>query len=151
MTKTEEVKEVKEPKIVPALYLGERSNAFGSIFQVFRISKSDTVAFNRIRGVIFGQCYGYDIANGKMKVRPDTIESNMIPTEQEELEFHSQKEIIKFIRLKKQKAMQLKKPHKDIDLAVDLLLPFTQSMDSITLSRFVGYLEYRLSKRKTKR
>lgn len=148
MTKT---KEVKEPKIVPALYLGERSNAFDSIFQVFRISESDVVSFNGIRGVFFGQCYGYDIANDTMKVRPDTIESNMIPTEQEELEFHSQKEIVKFIRLKKQKAMQLKKPHKDIDLAVNLLLPFTRSMDSITLSRFVEYLKYRLSKRKTKR
>jgi hypothetical protein len=148
VTKT---KEVKEPKIVPALYLGERSNAFDSIFQVFRISESDVVSFNGIRGVFFGQCYGYDIANGTMKVRPDTIESNMIPTEQEELEFHSQKEIVKFIRLKKQKAMQLKKPHKDIDLAVNLLLPFTRSMDSITLSRFVEYLKYRLLKRKTKR
>lgn len=149
MKKNETIKK-KTPDIVPALYLGERVSAIGNIHQVFKAPMCGELFFKGIKQVHFGDSYEYDRANGTMKTRPKQIKGRLKASIKDEHTYHAQKEIVKLQRLKNRKALEIKKPHKDIDRAIELLRPFTNGMGSIDLHRFVEYLENRLSKGRRK-
>ena len=143
---------MKKEKAKPsyeALYLGENlKNGYGDISHQFRTSRGEIVHFKQIRGLVFGDVVFVD--KDCLAVRPKTIESKLSPTEKERLEYGAMKEIVKHERLRRRKAIEMKKPHKDIVRAVALLRPFARGMDRLMLKRFAEYLETQLS-RKTKK
>ena len=140
---------MKAKYCVEYVYLGERVEAFDGIKQLFRNKKGEFARYSGVRDVYFGNSY-LITDDGKIKARfPDRPDKQTVfSTEQEELDYEAHKELAKDYRLRKRKAMELKKPHKDIVRALNLLRPFTRKMDSITLRRFSEYLQNQLSRQK---
>jgi hypothetical protein len=130
------------------IYLGERLDLLGGIQHAFRASGGRIMKFsdNLGRGLYFGDSYLVSAA-GTIAVPPKKCERPRLKiTEQERLDFELQKELVKVERLKRRKALEIKKPHADIVAALELLRPFVRGADNFTLRRFVGYLEHQLSK-----
>lgn len=130
------------------MYLGERVHWSNKIIQLFKSRDGKEYHFKGIKAWV-GNCYRLETGD-KMQRRPEVLETNWEMSEKEKLEYEAQKEIVKFHRLNQRKAMELKKPHKDIVQAIYLLKKFYHSMDSIDRKRFMQYLDNQLSKRKNK-
>lgn len=128
-----------------AIYLGERYEHF-RISQCFRTAMGEIFRYSGIKDLCVGDSYLVS-KDGFIAQRPKLAENPKLTlTEQERLDFAAAKEIIKHVRERKKKAMELKKPHPDIVRAIALLKPFARSMDRINLDRFTDYLRNQLSK-----
>jgi hypothetical protein len=151
--KKKPVEENRKPaNIVPALYLGERVTSFGDIVQSFRVlGQKERLTFTGIRNIYAGEAYEYDLNNNTMKIRPARLDCIDKMTEADEREFELHKELAKHRRLERQKAMNLKKPHRDIVRAIDLLRPFCRNASTLEIRRFTEYLGNQLSKKPAKR
>ena len=131
------------------VYLGERVDAhFRQISQWFRSAKGDISRFVGVRGIYVGESYLLTKKGSiKAKFPPQPKTQSVFLEAQERLDYEAHKEIAKHQRLCRKKALTLKKPHRDIVAALELLRPFTRRMDTLTLRRFAEYLENQLSKR----
>lgn len=143
--KTEYTKEV--------VYLGEEVGFGSKIRQVFRDKKGEQYSFFGIKGFLFfGESY-LMTEGGVMLTRnpPQPEKQTVFATEKERLTYEANKEICKYIRERRKKLMDIKKPHPDIVRAISLLRPFTRDMDFLVLSRFCNYLQQQLSKKEGKK
>lgn len=136
---------------VPAIYLGERVECLFGIRHVFRTKAGDILRYKGLRGHLwYGDIY-LTSKNGSIQTRPEKaplgLDSGLEPTEQDRLDYELHKELAKDYRLRNRKAMELKKPHRDIVKALELLRPFMRHADTYTIKRFTGYLENQLSKK----
>lgn len=89
------------------------------------------------------------LAGDRMKVRPEQVDG-WEPSEQERAVYESQKLIVKSARLKRQKNMQIKKPHENIARAISLLRPFMRGLSHYDQTRFIGYICNEASKKQKK-
>ena len=130
------------------MYVGERSDVFDRITQVFVDRKGNEIRFKGIKGIHVGGCYLCDTKAGKMNVRPDKVPNDGFEmTDELWKKYEAAKVVIKDIRLTNRKIMEVKKAHPDIVRAVNLLKPFTRNLGKYELSRFTRYLENELSKK----
>ncbi len=135
--------------MVPFLYIGDDLCAIRGPQQMFRDAKGKMMRFSGVRGLWAGDSYMIDVANGTIKTRPEPVYGTKLEMSKQEWERHEGTKLaIKHYRERRCKAMELKKPHRDIVAAIKLLKPFARDMDSLTLSRFTGYIQNELSKKK---
>lgn len=127
------------------LFLGERVDHMGNIFQLFRDRNGEQFRYTKIKRPFFGDCYEID-KEEKMKTRPESVKG-FEPTDKERLEYEAQKLCVVAERLSRKRAMKLRSPHPDIVRAIKLLRPFYRSMTRTDQNRFTQYLENELSKR----
>ena len=138
---------------VPAIYLGERVEVLSGIRHTFRTPEGRILSYKSLRGHLwFGDIYLTSKA-GSIQTRPEKAPYDksenlgLEATKQDHLDYELHKELAKDYRLRNRKAMELKKPHRDILKALELLRPFMRGADTYTIKRFAGYLENQLSKK----
>lgn len=130
------------------MYVGERVSQMGKVYQLFKNKRGKTFPFSGLRYALLGHCYEM--------AKDQTLKTNLSAagvegwemTEAEHIECEAQKQVVKTHRLKKRKAMELKKPHTDIVRAICLLRPFVRSLDLWDQKRFMDYIANACSKRK---
>jgi hypothetical protein len=131
---------------VEVLYLGKTIDSIGNIRHLFRDKKGQRHLFRSIKLACFGDCFM--MINDTLARRPEALENpSIFPTEAERLDYETRKLIVAHSTELKRKIMFIKKPHKDIVYAINLLRPFCKSMDFLTLERFTAYLKQQISKK----
>lgn len=131
---------------VLVMFLGERADNFDGINQLFVDKKGEKHLFRGLKYVWFGNVY--EMTDGKMKVRPEAVESDWTPTEEQRLEYEAQKLAVCAIRERRKKKNLSRKPHKDILRAVELLRPFYKPLSKWDRERLTDWLTHQLSKAK---
>lgn len=133
-----------KPKIVEALYLGESSNFNGDVFQDFRFKDGSIHNWSGRKNVWSGTSYQVEKSGGVylMARRPKEFEKPKLQmTSEERVKYEALKITVKAARLLKRKAMDIKRPHADIQKAIELLGPFARSLDLLDLDRFFKYIK----------
>lgn len=136
-------------KTFPVMFIGERVSWRGKVIQVFKDKKGEEHVFSGIKNLWFGSVY--KIEDNKMSVKPTPIESDWKPTEKDEIEYESQKIVVRAHRQSKLKALKLKKPHANIARAVELIRPFYWHLPSLDRRRFLEWFENEISKKVKKK
>lgn len=134
------------------MYHGERVAPYGGhIRQLFKDETGKEYFFAGVKSVWVGSTYEL-LPGDKMAVKPERFDNDgWVMSEKEQTEYEAQKEIAKQIRAERMKVMKLKRPHKDIVKAIELLAPFFRSLDRIDQDRFMRYLTNACQRKANKR
>jgi hypothetical protein len=137
-------------KIVEALYLGERISTTGNIVQDFRLKTGEVINFKSIKWVYPGGSYivykskeGHHIDTKAKLIEEPTLKRS----EEEERRYAVYKEACRQYRIERRKLAYSKQMHPDIQKAINLLRPFSNSVDYVTLRRFTDMIHNELSKK----
>jgi hypothetical protein len=130
------------------MYCGERVGHF-RVGQLFKDKRGKEYSYRGVKRVWPGCVYEISSDN-KIDIRPKEISCDWEMSEQDRLEMEANKVAVTAYRLERRKAMELKRPHKDIVKAVELLRPFYRNLGHFDQARFVGYLRNQMSKGKRK-
>lgn len=136
-------------KKVKVMYHGERVNHFDKIYQVFKSKDGKTHNFTGIKNIWFGSVYVME--KDTLKRKPEAIETDWQPTDQEREEYEAAKIVVKATRQNKLKAMKLKQPHQNIVRAIELIRPFYLHLSNLDRRRFIEWFENECSKKKGKK
>lgn len=139
---------MKPKKLV--MYLGQRVNWAGEIYQEFKDREGNSYAYQSIKGVYFGEVYPL-LPGDKMNRNPKAVETDWLPTEQDRREYEAQKIVVAAKRQERLKAMKIRKPHPDITRAVGLIKPFYLWLNNLERRRFIQWFENECSKKPPKK
>ena len=138
-------------RMMEVVYLGERVFDNGKIKQCFRDTKDNTYNYSRVKNLFFGSSYSIEKKSKSIKLNPEERPNQKVfVTKAETLRYAAHVEMAKHQRAKRKKALELKKPHKDIVEAIRLLRPFTHHLGWLEFDRFNNYLKNKLSTKANK-
>lgn len=134
------------------MYLGERVDLFRGVHQEFKDKSGSKFNWTGIKNLYFGAVVEAERKGKSMTMsrRPQIVESDWQPTEQEEVEYEAHKVVVRAYRQSRKKAMELKRPNQNIVRAVELLKPFYRAMDHFSQKRFMEWIANACSKPKGK-
>lgn len=142
---------------VPLMYHGERVNWRGEIIQLFRDRKGEEFYWSGRKHVYFGEIYE-STKKGRSKAADHVMARNpkMVvdetwsATEKDRAEYEGAKVACTDARAQRKKAYELKKPHKDLVRAVELMRPFYLSLTDNDRRRLIGWFANECSKKRRK-
>jgi hypothetical protein len=131
------------------MYLGERVRIDGKIHQCFRDKRGKEYHWMGVKGLWFGSVYVSE--DDKMAVRPEAVESDWKPSDEDIRKYEANKILVRARRQANQKAFEFKKPHPDLMKAVSLVRPFYLMISEIDRRRFMEWFSNECSKRVKKK